>query len=111
MMFEPGHVDDMTLVVEPLFLEAQSHPARGTGSPAVVEDHHGLLPDLFVAREMLLTARGAPSTDDYEARCVRSLACGSRWPGYCTRCAFSGCSAALLKNAASSAVACSSCSS
>jgi hypothetical protein len=36
----------MAFVSEPLFLEAEPHPARRARAPAVVKDHHGLLPNL-----------------------------------------------------------------
>src|ERR1700704_4372798 len=65
MMLESGHVDDMAVIGESFLLETEPHPARGARAPAVVKDHHGLLPYSFLVRETLFTVRGAPSTDDW----------------------------------------------
>jgi hypothetical protein len=43
VMFHVGHVYDMALVAEALFLEAQPDPARGARTPAMVKHDHALL--------------------------------------------------------------------
>src|SRR5664280_1133036 len=45
MMLQLFHVDDVAFIAEALLLEAQPHTARWARAPAVVKDHHGLLPN------------------------------------------------------------------
>jgi hypothetical protein len=44
VMLHLRHVDDMALIGEALFLQAEPHPARGAGAPAVMKDHHRVSP-------------------------------------------------------------------
>src|SRR5438477_9849875 len=54
VMLHFGHVHLMSLIAEILFLQTQPHPARSAGSPAVVKDHHGRLPETSVAAFCLI---------------------------------------------------------